>query len=49
MRNILLVGRPEGKGQLGRPRQRWKDNIRMDIREIAWETVDWVHLAQKRY
>jgi hypothetical protein len=31
--------------QLGRPRCRWEDNIRMDLREIVWEGVDWIHLA----
>jgi hypothetical protein len=48
MRNILkiLVGKPEGNRPLGRPRRRWEDNIRMDVREIVWEGVDWIHLAQ---
>jgi hypothetical protein len=41
-----LVGRPEGKRQLRRPTRRWEDNIRMDLREIGWEVVDWMHLAQ---
>jgi hypothetical protein len=40
------VGKPEGKRPLGRPRCRWEDNIRIDIREIVWEGVDWIHLAQ---
>jgi hypothetical protein len=44
-----LVGKPEGERPLGRPRRRWEDNIRMDVREIGWEGVDWVHLAQDRY
>jgi hypothetical protein len=39
-----LVGKPERKRPLGRPRRRWKDNIRIDLREIGWE-VDWIHLA----
>jgi hypothetical protein len=37
----ISVGKPEGMRQLGRPRRRWKDNIRMDLREV----VDWMHLA----
>jgi hypothetical protein len=50
MRNAhsLLVEKPEGKRALGRPRHRWKDNIRMDLREIGWEGVDWIHLIQDR-
>jgi hypothetical protein len=43
-----LVRKLEGKTQLGRPRHRWEDNIRMDIWEIRWEGVDWMHLAQDR-
>jgi hypothetical protein len=43
----LLVGKPEGKRPLGRPRRRWED-IRMDLRKIGWEGVDWMHLAQDR-
>jgi hypothetical protein len=43
-----LVGRPEGKIPLGRTRRRWEDNIRMNLREIVWEVVDWIHLAQDR-
>jgi hypothetical protein len=43
-----LVGEPEGKIPLGRHRRRWKDNIRMDLRDIDWEALDWVHLAQDR-
>jgi hypothetical protein len=34
--------------QPGKPRRRWEDNIRMDVREICWEGVDWIHLAQNR-
>jgi hypothetical protein len=43
-----LIGKPEGKRPHGRPRRRWKDNIRMDVRreEIDWEVVDWIHLPQ---
>jgi hypothetical protein len=43
-----LCWKPEGKKQLGRPRRRWKDNIRMGLREIGSEGVDWIHLAQDR-
>jgi hypothetical protein len=42
----LLVGKPEGKRPLGRPRRRWVDNIRMDFLEVAWGDVDWIGLAQ---
>jgi hypothetical protein len=42
----ILVGRPEGRRPLGRPRRRWEDNIKMDIREIGFGDVDWIHLAQ---
>jgi len=38
----------EGKRPLGRPRRRWEDNIRKDLKEIGWEVVDWMHLAQDR-
>jgi hypothetical protein len=41
----ILAGKPEGKRSLGRPRRRWKDNIRMDLREITWKVVTWIHLA----
>jgi hypothetical protein len=44
--NRLLVGKPEGKGPLGRPRRRWVDNIRIDIGEVGWGDVDWICLAQ---
>jgi hypothetical protein len=43
------VGKPEGKRPLGRPRCRWVDNIKMDLREIGWDDVDWIDLAQVRY
>jgi hypothetical protein len=43
-----LVGKPEGKRPLGRRRRRWEYNIIMDLRKIAWEDVDWIHLAQDR-
>jgi hypothetical protein len=41
----LLVGKPEGKRPLGRPRRRWVDNIKMDLSEIGWDGVDWIDLA----
>jgi hypothetical protein len=44
----ILVGRPEGRRPLGRPRRRWEDNIKMDLREIGFEDVDWIHWAQDR-
>jgi hypothetical protein len=44
----LLMGKPEGKRPLGRPRRRWVDNIRMDHGEIGWDGVDWIGLAQDR-
>jgi hypothetical protein len=42
-----LASKPEGKILLGRPRHRWEDNTRMDLREIAWEGADCIHLAQE--
>jgi hypothetical protein len=44
----ILVGRPEGRRPLGRPRHRWEDNIKMDLREIEFGDVDWIHWAQDR-
>jgi hypothetical protein len=44
----ILVGRPEGRRPLGRPRRRWEDNIKMDLREIGFGNVDWIHWAQHR-
>jgi hypothetical protein len=44
----ILVGNPEEKRPLGRPRRRWVDNIKMDLREIGWDGVDWIDLAQDR-
>jgi hypothetical protein len=41
----MLVGKPEGKRPLGRPRHRWVDNIKMDLREIGWDGMDWIDLA----
>jgi hypothetical protein len=43
-----LAGRPEGKRPLRRPRHRWENNIRMDLREIGLKSVDWIHLAEDR-
>jgi hypothetical protein len=43
-----LVGRPEGKRPLGRPRRRWEDNINMDLREIGIDGANWIRLAQDR-
>jgi hypothetical protein len=50
-RNVyeLLVGKPEGKRPLGRPRRRWIDNIEIDLSEIGLNVVDWIGLAQDRY
>jgi hypothetical protein len=42
------VGKPEGKGPLGRPRRRWVDNIKMGLREIGWNFRDLIELAQDR-
>jgi hypothetical protein len=49
-RNVfrVLTGQPEGKRPLERPRRRWEDGIKMDLREIGWEGVEWIHLAQDR-
>jgi hypothetical protein len=44
----VLVGRTEGKRPLGRPRRRWEDNIRMDLREIGIDEVNWIRLARNR-
>jgi hypothetical protein len=44
----ILVGRPEGRRPLGRSRHRWEDNIKMDLREIEFGDVDWIHWAQDR-
>jgi hypothetical protein len=44
----IVVGNPEGKKPLGRPRHRWVDNIKMDLREIGWDGGDWIDLAQNR-
>jgi hypothetical protein len=44
----ILVGKSEGKRQLGRPRCRWVDNIKIDVRKIGWDGMDWIDLAQDR-
>jgi hypothetical protein len=46
-RNVykILVGNPEGRRPLGRPRRRWVDSIKMDLREIGWDGVDWIDQA----
>jgi hypothetical protein len=44
----ILVGKPEGKRPLRKPRYRLEDNIKMDFREIVWDGVDWIHMAQDR-
>jgi hypothetical protein len=44
----VLVGRPEGKRPLGRPRRRWEDNIEMDLGEIGIDGANWIQLAQDR-
>ena len=46
--NRVLVGKPEGKRSLGRPRGRWEDNIKMDLQEAVCEGMDWIELAQDR-
>jgi hypothetical protein len=43
-----LVGKPEGKTTLGRPRRRWEGNIRMDVRDMKWEGIDAMRVAQDR-
>jgi hypothetical protein len=44
----ILVGKPEEKRPLGRPRLRWEDNIRLDLRYIRWGVMNWIDLAQDR-
>ena len=44
----VLVGKPEGKRPLGRPRRRWEDNIKMDLEEVGCGGMDWIELAQDR-
>ena len=44
----FLVGKPEGRRPLGRPRHRWVDNIKMDLQEVGFGYMDWIGLAQNR-
>jgi hypothetical protein len=44
----VLVGKPEGKRPLGRPRRKWEDNIKMDLHEVGGGCADWIELAQDR-
>jgi hypothetical protein len=44
----VLVGKPEGKRPLRRPRRRWVENIKMDLREVGWGGMDWIDLSQDR-
>jgi hypothetical protein len=44
----VLVGKPEGKKPLGKPRRKWEDNIMMDLQEVGWGGMDWIDLAQDR-
>jgi hypothetical protein len=45
---MILVGKPEGKRPLLRPRCRWVDNIKIDVRETEWDGMDWIDLAKDR-
>jgi hypothetical protein len=42
----IFVGKPEGKEATGRPRRRWVDNIKMDLREVGWDGMDWIDMTQ---
>jgi hypothetical protein len=44
----ILVGKPEGKTSVARPRRRWEDNIKMDFQEVGWGGMDWIELVQDR-
>jgi hypothetical protein len=44
----VLVGKPEGKNPLGRPRLRWEGNIKMDLQEVGFGVMDWIELGQER-
>ena len=46
--HTVLMGKPEGKRQFGRPKRRWEGNIKIDVSEIWREREDWIHLAQNR-
>jgi hypothetical protein len=47
-KRTALVGKSEGKRPLARPRCRWVDDIKMDLTDIGWDGVDWIHMAQER-
>jgi hypothetical protein len=44
----ILVGKPEGKRPLGRLRRRWMDSVKMDLRQLEWDGMDWIELAEDR-
>jgi hypothetical protein len=44
----ILVGRPEGRRSLARPRRRWEDNIKIDLQEVGWVGMDWIELPADR-
>jgi hypothetical protein len=44
----ILVGKPEGKKPLGRQKRKWVDSIKMDLREVGWDGLDWIDVAQDR-
>jgi hypothetical protein len=44
----ILVGRPEGRRPLGRPRRRWEDNIKMDLKDVGWGGMDWIDMAEDK-
>jgi predicted membrane protein len=44
----ILMGNPEGRRLLGRPRRSWVGNIKMDLRELGWDDIDWIHVVQDR-
>jgi hypothetical protein len=44
----VLVGKPEGERPLGRPRRRWEDDIKKDLQEVGWESMNWIDLAYGR-
>ena len=45
----VLVGKPEGKGSLGRPRLKWQDNIKINLQEVSWRDMDCIYLDHERY
>jgi hypothetical protein len=47
-RAYVSVGKPEGKRPLGRTRRKWKNNIKMDLQEVGWMSIDWINLAKNR-